>query len=142
FRWFPTRGRAVLGERGKPQRIAGSLADISDRKQAEAQTLQEKERAQVTLASIADAVITVDPAGRVEYMNPVAERLTGWRDAEARGLPLRSVFVAGEESTGTDVPDPVARAFRHGETISSEGNVVLRRRHDAPVAIDFAAAPI
>ena len=75
-------------------------------------------------------------------MNPVAERLTGWRDAEARGLPLPSVFVAGEESTGTDVPDPVARAFRHGETISSEGNVVLRRRHDAPVAIDFAAAPI
>jgi diguanylate cyclase (GGDEF)-like protein/PAS domain S-box-containing protein len=142
FRWFRTRGRAVLGERGKPQRIAGSLADISDRKQAEAQTLQEKERAQVTLASIADAVITVDPAGRVEYMNPVAERLTGWRDAEARGLPLPSVFVAGEESTGTDVPDPVARAFRHGETISSEGNVVLRRRHDAPVAIDFAAAPI
>ena len=77
----------MLGERGKPQRMAGSLADISDRKQAEAQTLQEKERAQVTLASIADAVITVDTSGQVEYMNPVAERLTGWRDDEARGMP-------------------------------------------------------
>ena len=142
LRWFRVRGRAVLGERGKPQRIAGSLADISDRKQAEAQTLQEKERAQVTLASIADAVMTVDPAGRVEYMNPVAERLTGWRDEEARGLPLPSVFAVAEETTGTDLSDPVARAFREGETIASEGNVVLRRRHDAPVAIDFAAAPI
>ena len=142
YRWFRTRGRSVMGERGKPQRMAGSLADISDRKQAEAQTLQEKERAQVTLASIADAVITVDTSGNVEYMNPVAERLTGWRDDEARGLPLPSVFSAQEEATGVDVPDPVACAFDGGTTVASEGNVVLRRRHDGPIAIDYAAAPI
>ena len=141
-RWFRTRGRSILGERGKPQRMAGSLADISDRKEAEAQTLQAKERAQVTLASIADAVITIDTSGRVEYMNPVAERLTGWRDDEARGLPLADVFSVQDEATGTVLADPVARAVTDGTTIPSDGNVVLRRRHDAPVAIDFAAAPI
>ena len=142
YRWFRTRGRSVIGERGKPQRMAGSLADISDRKQAEAQTLQEKERAQVTLASIADAVITVDTSGSVEYMNPVAERLTGWRDDEARGMPLPSVFSVQDEATGVEVPDPVARAFVDGATIPSDGNVVLRRRHDGPIAVDYAAAPI
>ena len=142
YRWFRTRGRSILGQRGKPQRMAGSLTDISDRKEAEAQTLQANERAQVTLASIADAVITIDTSGLVEYMNPVAERLTGWRVDDARGLPLPEVFSVQDEATGVAVADPVARAVADGTTIPSEGNVVLRRRHDAPIAIDFSAAPI
>ncbi|MGE5170217.1 MAG: EAL domain-containing protein [Rudaea sp.] len=142
FRWFRTRGRAVLGERGKPQRMAGSLADISDRKHAEAQTREQKERAQVTLAAIADAVVTVDTSGRVDYMNPVAERLTGWRDEEAHGIELSSIFALLDEATGIEVPDPVARAFREGATVRSDGSTVLRRRHDAPIAVDYAAAPI
>jgi diguanylate cyclase (GGDEF)-like protein/PAS domain S-box-containing protein len=142
YHWFRTRGRSILGERGKPQRIAGSLADISDRKRAEAQILQEKERAQVTLASIADAVITVDTSGNVEYMNPVAERLTGLHNDDVRGVAVTDVFRVEDEATGADVADPVARAFKDRTTIASEGNVVLRRRHEAPVAIDFAAAPI
>ena len=142
YRWFRTRGRAVMGERGKPRRMAGSLADVSDRKQAEAQTVQAKERAQVTLASIADAVITVDMSGNVEYMNPVAERLTGWRDDEARGVPLPSVFSVQDEATGVAVADPVARAMADRTAVASDGNVVLRRRHDGPIAIDYSAAPI
>ena len=142
YRWFRSRGRSVMGERGKPQRMAGSLADISDRKRAEAQTLEQKERAQVTLASIADAVITVDTSGGVEYMNPVAERLTGWRHDEAQGATLPSVFAVLDEATGTEISDPVARAFVEGGTIHSDGNVVLRRRHDGPIAIDYSAAPI
>lgn len=142
WRWFRTRGRSVLGDRGKPQRMAGSLADISDRKRAEAQTLEQTERAQVTLASIADAVITVDTAGNVEYMNPVAERLTGWSNDEAHAVALPSIFAVLDEATGVEMPDPVARALRDGGTIHSDGNVVLRRRHDGPIAIDYAAAPI
>ena len=142
YRWFRSRGRSVMGERGKPQRMAGSLTDISDRKQAEAQTLEQKERAQVTLASIADAVITVDTSGNVEYMNPVAERLTGWRNGEAHGIALPAIFVVRDEASGAEIPDPVARAFAEGSTIQSEGNVVMRRRDEEPIAIDYAAAPI
>jgi diguanylate cyclase (GGDEF)-like protein/PAS domain S-box-containing protein len=141
-RWFRARGRPVFDERGRPRRLAGSITDISDRKHAERETREQKERAQVTLASIADAVITVDLGGFVEYMNPVAERLTGWRDDEARGAPLPLVFAAVDEATGVDVPDPVARAFYDGATVQSDGNVVLRRRHDGPVEVDYAAAPI
>jgi diguanylate cyclase (GGDEF)-like protein/PAS domain S-box-containing protein len=141
-RWFRMRGRSVMGERGKPVRMAGSLTDISDRKRAESETLEQKERAQVTLASIADAVITVDMAGHVDYMNPVAVRLTGFGNDEARGVALPSVFSVQDDATGVPIADPVARAFRDGATIQSEGNVVLRRRHDSPIAIDYAAAPI
>jgi diguanylate cyclase (GGDEF)-like protein/PAS domain S-box-containing protein len=142
FRWFRTRGRAVLGPEGKPYRMAGSLSDIADRKRAEAQIFEEKERAQVTLASIADAVITIDMAGCVEFMNPVAERLTGIDNERARGNALASVFAIVDDSTGLAIPDPVARALRERCIVKSEGNVVLRRRNDAPVAIDYSVAPI
>ena len=142
FRWFRTRGRSVLGKDGKPQRMAGSLTDITDRKQTEAQIFEEKERAQVTLASIADAVITVDTSGRIEFLNPVAERLTGWRNDDARRCPVSTVFSVMDESTGLEIADPVALALRDGCVVESDGNVVLRRRNDAPVAIDHSVAPI
>jgi diguanylate cyclase (GGDEF)-like protein/PAS domain S-box-containing protein len=142
YRWFRTRGRSVLGPKGKPQRMAGSLTDITDRKQTEAQIFEEKERAQVTLASIADAVITVDTSGRIEFLNPVAERLTGWRNEDARRCPVSTVFSVMDESTGMEIPDPVAQALRDGCIVESDGNVVLRRRSDAPVAIDHSVAPI
>ena len=142
YRWFRTRGRSVLGPDGRPWRMAGSLTDITDRKQSEAQVFAEKERAQVTLASIADAVITVDTSGRVEYLNPVAERLTGWRNEDARRCPVSTIFSVMDENTGLDVPDPVARALRDGCIVEPDGNVVLRRKSDAPVAIDHSVAPI
>jgi len=142
FRWFRTRGRAMLGPEGKPERMAGSLTDITERKQAESQIFEEKERAQVTLASIADAVITVDMSGSIEFMNPVAERLTGWDDSRARGNMLSSVFVVRDENTGMEIADPVERALRERCIVKSEGNVVLCRRDEAPVAIDYSVAPI
>jgi len=142
YRWFRTRGRSVLDVDGKPRRMAGSLTDITDRKQAEAQIFEEKERAQVTLASIADAVITVDTSGRIEFLNPVAERLTGWRNEDAHKCPVTKVFSVMDESTGLEVPDPVARALRDGCIVEPDGNVVLRRKSDAPVAIDHSVAPI
>ena len=67
----------------------GTLADITERKRAELQLSEEKEKAQVTLQSIGDAVITADADGRIEYLNPVAEALTGWETREAAGQPGR-----------------------------------------------------
>ena len=100
YRWFRTRGRSFLGPDGRPVRMAGFLADISERKHAEAQLFEQTERAQVTLASIADAVITVSVAGTVEFLNPVAERLTGWPNADALGVPITTVFSVHDETTG------------------------------------------
>ncbi|HEY1327453.1 MAG TPA: EAL domain-containing protein [Casimicrobiaceae bacterium] len=142
YRWFRTRGRAFLGVGGKPVRMAGSLTDISERKQAEAALFEHTERAQVTLASIADAVITVSVAGTVDYVNPVAERLTGWATRDARGAPVATVFRLQDEASGQELPDPVARALRDGCPVKSEGNVALRQRDDTPIAVDYSAAPI
>ena len=81
----------------------GTLADISERKRAEMQLSAEKEKAQVTLQSIGDAVITVDADGRIEYLNPVAESLTGWETREAAGRPAADVFqTLGESNAPAD----------------------------------------
>ncbi|HZK85402.1 MAG TPA: diguanylate cyclase [Desulfosporosinus sp.] len=87
---------------GKPI-IVSIIRDITKRKNAEAAVWLEKERAQVTLESIGEAVITTDVQSNVEYLNPVAEKLTGWRNSEARGQPLKKVFHIVNEETGHKV---------------------------------------
>jgi len=124
------------------ERFVGSLSDIRKRRQAEALLFEEKERAQVTLASIADAVVTVDTAGRIEFMNPVAERLTGWPLAEAPQRPVAEVFAVVDEATGAPIADPVARALSEASAIEAEGNVVLLCRGAESIAIDYSVAPI
>jgi len=142
YRWFRARGRSVRNASGWAVRMAGSVTDITDRKQTEAQIYAEKERAQVTLASIADSVITTNVEGRVEYVNPIAEALTGWKLREARGLPLSTVCSMMDEATRQPIPDPVARVLRDDATVRVTSNVVLLRRDGVEIAIDQSAAPI
>jgi PAS domain S-box-containing protein len=85
-RWFRLRGESVRDSSGVSVRMAGSLSDVTDRKSAEEQLYAEKERAQVTLQSIGDAVITTDTGGAVQYLNPVAEALLG------KGVPVGTVL--------------------------------------------------
>ena len=76
-RLFAQRARLQQALRASEDRLVSSLSDIQMRKQAEGLLAEEKERAQVTLASIADAVVTVDTSGRIEFLNSAAERVTG-----------------------------------------------------------------
>ncbi len=142
YRWFRARGRSVRNAASWAVRMAGSVTDVTDRKQAEAQMYADKERAQVTLASIADSVITTNVEGRVEYLNPIAEALTGWKMREARGLPLSTVCSMMDETTRQPIPDPVARVLREDATVRVTSNVVLLRRDGVEIAIDQSAAPI
>ncbi len=127
----------------KLRHTADELADdIIERKQAEAALFREKERAQVTLESIGDAVITTDTTGQVEYLNPVAESLTGWTSAEAHGLPLQQVFHVFNELTHEPVANPVERVMQAGKTISPSGHAVLVKKNGGEFSIEKSAAPI
>ncbi len=141
-RLFAQRQELQQALTASEERFVGSLSDLKKRKQAEALLFEEKERAQVTLASIADAVVTVDTARRIEFMNPVAERLTGWPLAEARERPVAEVFAVVDETTGAPIPDPVAHVLANGSVIEAESNVVLLCRGAESIAIDYSVAPI
>jgi len=102
----------------------------------------EKERAQVTLDSIGDAVITTDHDGNVEYLNPVAEKLTGWSASEARHQHLGRIFQIIDEVSRKPVPDPVERCLVDGKVIGLANHTVLIRRDGREFGIDDSAAPI
>ena len=104
---------------------------------------EEKERARVTLQSIGDAVITTDIHELVDYLNPMAERLTQWTLAEARGKPLAEVCALLDESTMQTVPARVAQALRDQQVCAFRGNeLALLRRDGSSVAIEDSAAPL
>ena len=102
----------------------------------------EKERAEVTLNSIADAVITTDDGGCVLTLNPIAEQLSGWRIAEVLGLPAKDVFRFVNDATRKPVADPIGQALNAGLSVSVESNVSLVCRDDRLVSIEASAAPI
>ena len=114
---------------------------IRENRTAEAR-FQEQERARVTLHSIGDAVVTVDRDETIDYLNPVAESLTGWTLAEARGQPLAGVLQLIDETTLEPVANPMAQALLEGEAKSFTRLVALSRRDGTTIAIDDSAAPI
>ncbi len=140
-KWFRVRGQAVRDATGAAVRMAGSVSDINEKKLADAQLFAEKERAVVTLASIGDAVITTDSAGKVEFLNLIAEALTGWQDADAKGMHLGELLKVKDES-GRQEPDLVDVVLRSGKTVTMSSNVLLVRRDGTEISINESAAPI
>jgi diguanylate cyclase (GGDEF)-like protein/PAS domain S-box-containing protein len=103
---------------------------------------EEKERAQVTLNSIGDAVISTDILGRVTYLNVVAERMTGWSNKQSAGRPLEQVFRIIDGNTCETAENPMAVAMRENKTVGLTPNCVLIRRDGVEAPIEDSAAPI
>jgi len=117
--------------------------EVSQRVLSENELWQEKERAQVTLASIGDAVLTTDVAGNLTYLNPVAEAITGWKDEEARGLKIENVFDIFHERTGQPMSQPVRQCLIEDRVVELSNHAVLRHRDGERLFhIDDSAAPI
>src|SRR5712691_4608746 len=91
--------------------------DISERKRAEAALDAQREWLDRTLESIGDAVIATDAAGKISFMNPVAERLTGWSTADAQGRHCEDIFRIVNEGTRKVVESPVIRVLREGAIV-------------------------
>ncbi len=134
--------RVVRDANGRACGFEGTLTDITERKKAETAVFQAKERAQVTLQSIGDAVITTDSEGRIDYMNPVAESLTGWENREAQGQLIGNVLTVVDEVTREGGESPVARCLREGQVLGLAEHTVLVNRRGQEIAIQDSAAPI
>lgn len=142
YRWFRARGQSVRDLTGRAVRMAGSITDMTDRRQAATDLFVEKERALVTLASIADGVITTDTDGWVEYLNPVAEQLTGWTTATARGLPMQAILRIVDETNRKIAPNPIEMVLREERTIETASTMLLVRNDGTEIPIMQSAAPI
>jgi diguanylate cyclase (GGDEF)-like protein/PAS domain S-box-containing protein len=140
-RWLAERGVVVRDEDGWTRRIIGAAHDISERKIAEEALSQEKEKADVTLASIADGVLRTDARGMIDYINPVAQKLTGWTLAEAYGRPAEEVYRIVDPTTGQRLLDPLSRCLHQGQSILV-GDRLLTDRDGGQHPVQDSAAQI
>ena len=144
---------------GKPLHVSISVSPLRDRSgevtgaskivrditalvEAQAEIAGQRERLRVTLNCIGDAVMSTDTAGRVSYLNPVAERLTGWTSEDALGRPLEEVFRMINEESREVVDNPVVTVLREGRIVGLTNHTLLISREGKELAIDDSAAPI
>ena len=134
--------RAIYDDSGVLKAHEGTITDITERKHAETRVFEEKERAQVTLQSIGDGVITTDADGNVDYINPVAQDLIGWDMRSAKGTRVTEIMMIINEHTRATVENPVVRCLKEGRVVTLAENSVLITRKGEEVPIQDSAAPI
>jgi PAS domain S-box-containing protein len=103
---------------------------------------QSEQQLRTTLDSIGDGVITCDPEGRVQIMNPVAQKLTGWSQKEAVGKPLEVVFRSLHETTRDTAENPVAKVMRLNSAVATSNQTMLVRKDGTELTISDSGAPI
>ncbi len=142
WRWVVSRARARVDPTGRLRRLVGVELDVTERKLYEDALFKEKESAQITLQSIGDGVITTDGQLTVEYLNPVAEDLTGWRFEEAQGKHIDEIFRGFHEETCEPLENPLSVAIRRARAIKSVRPTLLIKRDGNEMYIESTASPI
>jgi PAS domain S-box-containing protein len=103
---------------------------------------QQKDLLSVTLSSIGDCVMVTDKEARITFMNPVAEKLTGWKLEEAMGRQTSEVFRILNEHTRAPVENPVEKVLKHGVIVGLANHTLLIRKDGSELPIDDSGAPI
>ncbi len=132
----------VRDDDGAPVYFVAQVQDISERRVFEDALQRERELAEVTLRSIGDAVITTDPQLCVSSLNPIAEAMTGWSNAEAQGRPVEEVFQLFDAAHGQPVANPLRAAIEHNTIMDLAGRTLLRHRHGFDTPVEDSSAPI
>jgi PAS domain S-box-containing protein len=135
--------RRVLERTGELAATNAELKkEITGRKRVEEALREQREWLRVTLSSVGDAVIATDREGKVTFMNPVSESLTGWQQEEAYGKSLEDVFHIVKEHTRQPVDNPVTKVLREGRVIGLANHTVLIAKNGTEIPIDDSGAPI
>ncbi len=142
YRHLRIAANLVRDKSGRPSRVIGAAWDVTARRQMTLELAEQHELMRVTLNSIGDAVITTDAAGRIRWLNPVAERMTGWSVDEAAGEPSDRIFAIVNEETRETAPDPIAACLEHGQVVGLAENTLLVNRRGLEYSIEDSAAPI
>jgi PAS domain S-box-containing protein len=142
FRPFLTRVMPVKDASGNVVQWFGTNTDVTELRNAQDALRASEQRWATTLQSIGDAVISTDAHGNVEFMNDVAQRLTGWSLPEAKGRDMDSVFNIVNEVTRIKPESPVAKVIRLGQVIGLANHTALIRPDGTEIAIEDSAAPI
>ncbi len=128
--------------RGRIVGVSKIVRDVTERQRMVSALADQGERYRVTLQSIADGVIATDPRGNVEFLNPVAERLTGWMQADAVGRPIEQVFHVVREHDGPPAPNPVRICLHEQRPVAQAERSQLISRTGASMNVENSAAPI
>ncbi|MCX7797755.1 MAG: PAS domain S-box protein [Melioribacter sp.] len=116
--------------------------DVTEQNKLKNKLIESEAELRTTLYSIGDGVITTNDKGKILFMNPVAERLTGWKEKEAKGLKLDKVFNVVNESTHKKVENPVKRVLREGVVVGLANHTVLISKDGKERPIIDCGAPI
>lgn len=132
----------IIDSQGRIIGASKIARDISQEMRAIEQVRESEEQLRVTLSSIGDAVMATDRSGNITFMNPVAERLTGWQAPQAIGAPLVNAFRIINEFTRQPVEDPVSKVLRAGSPVGLANHTLLIAKDGAERPIDDSGAPI
>ena len=143
WRWIHARGKVTeRSQTGQPLHAAGTHTDIHGRKEAEAALRASEANLAVTLAAIGDGVLATDVQRRITRLNPVAEKLTGWTQAEAMGRPVEEVLRIISEETREPATIPVDEVLATGVIHGLANHTILIARDGSECPIADSAAPI
>lgn len=112
-----------------------------ERRRAEA-LYNSEQHLRTTLNSIGDGVITCDSSGRIEGMNPIAEQLTGWSEADAKGRTIEEIFRVVGEVDRKPIEDPVSNVRRVNAIVNLSNHALLIRKDGSELPINDSGAPI
>lgn len=120
----------------------GLEVELKSAEKALERLFEDKERARVTLHALSEGVITTDVNGIVDYMNPVAEILTGWAQTDVKGRPVMGVFRLIDSTSRDAIDDPVERCLRTEAGVVGTDNTVLVRRDGLEYEVEHSVSPI
>ncbi|MCC6893662.1 MAG: PAS domain S-box protein [Anaerolineae bacterium] len=143
-RWINLRSTPVFDDAGKIQMAISIFSDITEEKVSELQLMNAHERLAIILASIKSAVVSTDTEGRIDLMNPSAEKLTGWSQSEGLGRPFEEVVVLATEKPGETLSSPIRSVLRgeNGSDHYTADSVLLLNKNGSTIFIEYNSVAV